>query len=78
MTKTFCDLCKRYVEKDDDFLDESSGQSFSARRARGTTKMEVEISLSSCENGEHFCINCVIDAVNTLDERKRKAPKSKK
>lgn len=85
MIRYYCDKCGKEASSDQKFgvrVDAGVGKSLNvllvaSDRAVGVTYGTLG-ARSLDQTYGHFCIYCVIDAVNTLDDRPKVAPKSKR
>lgn len=79
MIRYFCDCCGEEIADANRIEGSDKGRLLAILRPRVKTQteplqVEVTTALGSTWNAGHFCRYCVIDAVNTKDDRPRAAP----
>ena len=62
--KYFCDKCKKEITAKNSV----PGGGLKTQNL-GALSIEIITSLGSCANAGHWCKYCIIDEVNTLDDR---------
>jgi hypothetical protein len=72
MIRRFCDMCGNEITKKDMPGRNKLGR-LNAEQESGKHKLRVEVieSGDGCSNSGDFCIYCVLDALQTLDDRPR-------
>ena len=82
-TRRYCDLCEAEITLDNEagftakpsdiLLSSRLDGKYSSRRNSNEIRFQISIALNGIWNGGDVCKHCIIDAVNSLDDRPRAA-----